>query len=202
MSRLFSWLLGMRSLPSGRPESVKLEFLYFPQGHALTIFGIAFLAATGLAVWVYLKRRENLGRRRWILTCLRIAAFMILVFVLGGPVIEITGASSSRSTIAFLMDNSGSMSLVDAKGSDEMIRNVGVALGHRKLKKKDSGLSPDIEKEIAEASRANIMKRVAGSESKGLIKTFARDYDLRFYTFGRHVQAASTCRPRRSNRYA
>ena len=191
MTRLFSWLTGMRSLPSGKPESVKLEFLYLPQGHALAVFAAAFLIAAGLAFWVYHKRRENLGRRRWAMTGLRIAAFMLLMFVLGGPVIEITGASSSRSTVALLFDNSASMSLVDAKGSDQMIRNIGAALGHRKLAKKGSKLTPELEKEITEASRAQIMKRVAGSERKGLIDMFASDYDLRFYTFGKHVQAAN-----------
>jgi uncharacterized membrane protein len=192
VTRFLLWLLGAKALPAGRPESVVLDFVSLRAGYAGPVLATALLAAVALAFWVYRKRRESLGRVRWVLMALRVIPILLLVFLLSGPVLEVRGKSTTRSALVFLLDNSQSMTLADLadeQSAPERRREVGVALGFSDLKKPTKDISPKQAKRIAEATRMDIMKHVLHGDGNALVPELGGPYDLKFYTFGRSVRS-------------
>lgn len=191
MTRFLLWLFGVKTLPSAHAEKVSLDFVFLPSAYVLPVFVAALLAALTLGAWVYRKRRDKLNRRRWVMLALRVAAAMLLSFLLAGPLLEVKGLSSVKSTVVVLVDNSRSMSLVDAKDEEEALRRAGIAMRRKELATGDAPISADLERELAEASRRDIMRAVVGDSRRGLLKTLLGDYNLKLYSFGAAVRGAN-----------
>lgn len=108
MSPLFDWLLGLDRLPAGE-GALGLRFATPP---APWIMLSGALVASYLIHVIY--RKENLrGRARWLAAAMRLAAVMIVLFLLGQPQIVMRRTIVDPSCVAVLLDRSASMALHD-----------------------------------------------------------------------------------------
>lgn len=181
MKSVLSWLFGMKSFPEGHIEKFRLTLSCVPEGYGIPLL-VAFAACSILfALWIYRKRREALGRRRWVLMTLRILALAILFFLLLGPTLEIVAHDTAKSSVLVLADNSMSMTIVDKRPTAELLKRTAAAL------RLSAAASPEQQKKAAAANRMDILRAVIGDDKQGLASTLKDNFALKFYAFGRDV---------------
>ncbi|MBL1218889.1 MAG: VWA domain-containing protein [Planctomycetes bacterium] len=110
MSRL-SQLVNLSDLP---PDVEQWHFAWDPLVGWLPpwLWPIAILLLAALAVWSY---RGLLGptRMRYALASIRIAILVLILFILAGPTIVFPRERTEPDTVAFLLDRSRSMTVLD-----------------------------------------------------------------------------------------
>lgn len=186
MTELLAWLMGMSTLPIGRPEEIRIHFLHVPQVYAAPFFLCSFAIVSGFSFWIYLKRRQLLGKRRWVLMFCRIIGLMVIIFLLCGPILRVVFHNTSQCALAFLLDNSKSMTLVDKRLSEESIQRSAKALGlTRSVEEKPTG--EDRGKAI-NTNRIDIVKAIVGDYRKGLLRDFDR-FSIKTYDFGSSLKS-------------
>jgi hypothetical protein len=181
MKSFLAWLLGMKTFPDGAVEKFRFSLLHVPEGLEAVVTFLFAACVLGFAWWIYLKRRQVLGRRRWVLMALRIAALSLVFFLLLGPYVEIVCQDTTKSTVAVLIDNSMSMTIADKRPTPESMKHTAQALGL------DPAGPPEVQKRIREATRMEIMKAALGNQEKGLIRELEGRFALKLYSFGREV---------------
>jgi uncharacterized membrane protein len=185
MSRFLSWLLGVKSLPEGDIRELDIDFLFLPDRHAGIVIAAFLVAAAGFAFWIYLKRKELLGRQRWVLMGTRTIAILVFLLLLLGPVLRVVARNTQRTTVVFLADNSKSMAIADRRVSEEALGRTAKALGL--LKGEGKPLDPGTRGKAASAKRVDIMRAVLGNAEKGLMREFD-EFAVRTYSFGSVVR--------------
>jgi hypothetical protein len=181
MKSFLAWLLGMKTFPDGAVEKFRFSLLHVPEGLEAVVTFLFAACVLGFAWWIYLKRRQVLGRRRWVLMALRMAALSLVFFLLLGPYVEIVCQDTTKSTVAVLIDNSMSMTIADKRPTPESMKHTAQALGL------DPAGPPEVQKRIREATRMEIMKAALGNQEKGLIRELEGRFALKLYSFGREV---------------
>jgi uncharacterized membrane protein len=179
MKAFLAWLLGMKIFPDGKVETFRFSFLFVPDGFGAVVAILFAACALGLAWWGYRRRRRVLGRRRWTLMALRVAALSLVFFLLLGPFVEVVCQDKAKSVVAVLVDNSMSMTLVDKRPTPDAIRHAALALGL------DPAGPPEQQKQAREATRLDILRAILGNADKGLLRELDRTFALRLYSFGR-----------------
>ncbi len=183
MKAFFEWLLGFKSIPEGAIKELDIDFLLLPESNASIILFLLAIAAAVFSWWIYQKRKEALGFRRWLLFFLRFSGLLLLLLLLLGPVLKIVTHDVRKNIIALLADGSTSMSISDRKASTERIRKNGIALGYSQLRDESVDVDPAARKKIVEAPRIDILRNVLENKETGLIPAFEEPYRIVNYTF-------------------
>jgi hypothetical protein len=166
---------------------------------------LALLAAILGAASVLLYRREDttVSRfRRYLMATLRAGFLALLVLMLASPAIKVTLEGDIRRQILILLDGSQSMSIRDARTESDDLARAGIAAGVLDVR---GGLEQSLpaevrDRQVAEASRLDLVRKLLPSTQLGLLRELSRDYDLRFLRFGVAVEdlvspASSATRP-------
>lgn len=133
MPTWLEWLLGIQSSPDwvrGADSRWHLEFRSLPQGGAAALaIGAAVIAVAGIG-WLY--RREGRSLRlvqRLLLSLLRLAVLLAVIFMLLEMVVVISKHEFLPSRLLVLMDTSQSMALADPYPDDSVARGAAERLG-------------------------------------------------------------------------
>ena len=188
MRAFLAWLLGLPAFPAGEVEKLRFRFTFLPDGFGVAV-GVSFVAAALIfAWWIYLKRRQVLGRKRWVLMALRVSALCLLFGLLLGPRLEMVCKDTARSTVVVLADNSQSMTIVDKRASAEAVKRTAAALGL-------DPATPAGQQQAREATRLAVLRAALGDGDKGLAAAFNRTFALKVYSFGRDAVAGPAKAP-------
>jgi hypothetical protein len=182
MKEFLGWLMGLPTFPDGAIETIRLRFLFLPEGYGVAVCLAFSIAALGFAFWIYLKRRRVLGRRRWGLMALRVTALCLLFALLLGPHVEVVCTDTTRSTVAILVDDSQSMTIVDKRPTAEAVERTAKALGL-------APSVPDRQKQAREATRLSVLRAALGGDAQGLVADLNRTFAVKMYRFGRNAIA-------------
>jgi uncharacterized membrane protein len=181
MKAFLAWLLGLKTFPDGHVEKFRLSLLHVPEGMEALVAALFGICAILFAWWIYRKRRSVLGRRRWVLMALRVAALALLFFLLLGPYLEMVCQDTARSTVAILVDNSRSMTIVDKRPTPDAVKRAAQALGI------DPAAPPEEQRKAREATRLDLLRAALGRDGKGLVPALEGKFALKFYSFGREI---------------
>lgn len=163
------------------------------------VFIVALLAAGSIEGVTILYEHErktikkNVGRR--LVGC-RVAAIVIVLFVLLQPILVGENERVIRRTIAVLVDDSDSMNFVDQQMSLEQKLEIAYLLDILKSDKKDKesllksfeSLTEDQQANLlsdVERTRAEIVRRLIGKGGEdSFINRLSQKYDVAIYRFG------------------
>src|SRR3954470_3628370 len=107
-----------------------LASLYWQSLQHLPLAVAVTAAAFALTLWLYPPQVSTLTRRwRWMMPALRAAAIAALAIALLRPVVIRPKTSAERGVVVVLVDDSRSMSVVDANRSPAQLIALASALG-------------------------------------------------------------------------
>jgi uncharacterized membrane protein len=110
-------------------STYKVLGLHWRSGLPIAVVALLVAAVLVYAVVLYL-REDKLGRvERTALILCRIAALLLLLFLLGRPVVDIEQTRSTPPNIAVLVDNSQSMLIRDTRREPAQIAEAALAVG-------------------------------------------------------------------------
>jgi len=198
MKDLLAWLLGFRSFPRGDVEQVSLEFVYLPAGTGFAFAVGTAAVAVVFAFWIYRKRRETLGWRRWLMMACRALALCMLLFLLLGPVINLVAHDTLQSVVVVLVDDSMSMGLVDKRLDETAVTRTAVALGLTRADTGEQGTGDDgdatpaavsrgVRDKVEKATRLDVAKAVIGPDGSDLVRKLQERFDVRLFRFHRNL---------------
>jgi hypothetical protein len=170
--RIARWLAELQERLQGRPlsptgqgaETSVFPTLTWPQwGVALLL--IALLVWT---FWNYRHERKQVGRwRRGLLPGLRVAAILVLFFMLQGWMLQ--RHRTDLPDLVVLLDVSGSMATHDGSGDAAASRNRGESSNQR------------------EATRLDVAKQLLLSDNEALLKQLQEKHRLKIYLIGENA---------------
>jgi len=161
--------------------------------------GVVLLAP--LAVFIVLRHRHNLPNvspaLRGMLSGCRIAVLALLVIVLGGPYLRLEEPVTQKPVLAWLTDESASMSLPVGSYDGDQLAALAVAAGMAE-KPPDNGpakVDADVRRELVNVTRAQFAARVVDRHRAAVLVPLADQFDLRAYRFARRLQPDTTLAP-------
>ena len=152
--------------------------------------GLALLLPIG--IYIYLRQRRHLASvppgLRLTLTLTRVFILAILVAALAGPYLRLDHVEKRKPVVALLFDYSDSMRLPAGpfESEDELLRAAKVA-GYRTADRLDS----EQRRKFHDMTRAELVQG-AIKTNRPLLDRLARDFDVRYYAFGRDVKRLGT----------
>src|SRR4051812_23801999 len=151
---MIGFLLKFLGVKVGEAQEVTSVSLQLRQGSWL---GWAVSLALLLAVfgwWVYrhLGAHRDLARRpRGFLTAVRVALYLLILFMLLRPVFSFTVENRIRRTLIALIDQSSSMDIQDARLADPDLKRAAIAKGM--IQRIDQSLSKEHATEVEHLAR-------------------------------------------------
>jgi len=143
------------------------------------VFIALLLGAFGWCVYRYPSAHRDLpGRRRALLASLRIALFLLLLFILLQPVVSFTVENRLRRTLVALIDKSASMDIQDPRLEEADVKRAEIVTGK-------SGA------DAAHVSRAELVRSALENKPLELLDKLKKRYDVEFVTFDRDVAPAT-----------
>ena len=153
---------------------------------------ILLLAVVLLAVVIISYRwmpEEQTATRKGMLVFLRLAFLALLLGILLQPVLTLHLERKIRQTLLVMVDSSRSMTIADPRISPEDLKRAAIAKG--KIKP-DAGLGGslevNIEDEVRNLSRTNILQSVLLNKELGLLPALSDKFNLVGFTFGLGTQ--------------
>ncbi|HEV7403335.1 MAG TPA: hypothetical protein VGO11_10425 [Chthoniobacteraceae bacterium] len=183
---MIGFLLKFLGVKVGDAQEVTSVSLQLRQGSWL---GWAVSLALLLAVltwWVYryLGAHRDLARKpRVLLSALRLALYLLILFMLLRPVFSFTVENRIRRTLIALIDQSSSMDIQDARLADPDVKRAAIAKGM--IQRIDQSLSREHAAEVEHLSRQQLLASALNNQELDLLETLRRRYDLTFATFDR-----------------
>ncbi len=142
------------------------------------------LAVFGWWVYRYLGAHRELARKpRGFLTALRLALYLLILFMLLRPVFSFTVENRIRRTLIALIDQSSSMDIQDARLADPDLKRAAIAKGM--IQRLDQSLSKEHAAEVEHLSRQQLLSSALQNKELDLLETLRRRYDITFATFDR-----------------
>ena len=151
---------------------------------------LAALLVLVLTWWSYWRSaREMVSvRMRWLLTVLRAVLFLLLLLALLRPVLAFTVEGTIRRQLLMLVDASASMKIQDPRFDQADLVRAAMAKGLLDFGK---GLQQPLDLsravEVKLVPRVEVLQGVLKSESLGLIRRFAKEYDVSAFSFGQKL---------------
>ena len=146
----------------------------------------------GLSWWVYRYlggHRDLAPKRRKVLTSLRIALFLLLLFILLRPVFSFTIENRLRRKLMVLVDKSASMDIQDPRIEDADVKRAGIAKGM--IDRLDQSLDGQAIAKVQHSSRAELATAAFENQRLALLDRLKKSYDVEFFDFDRTVVPAS-----------
>lgn len=173
------------SAPSGGSLDASLGYEGISWGWAFFLFVIL----GGTIWWLYRLGAPTLtARQRNLLTGLRVALVATFLVLLVKPVILLTMNEPVRERLLVLLDTSQSMEIKDQRMSNEDLNRAALAAGLIAPTTKISGDPPGDLDRWRNASRADLLKALAGNDKLNLWPRLQEKADLDFYGFGRDAK--------------
>lgn len=148
------------------------------------------LAVFAWWMYRYLGAHRDLARRpRVFLTMLRLAFWLLILFMLLRPVFSFTVENRIRRTLIALIDRSSSMDILDARLADPDVKRAAIARGM--IQRIDQSLSKQHATEVEHLSRQQILSAAFHNKELALLETLRGRYDLAFATFDRALTETS-----------
>lgn len=158
------------------------------------VFLAGLILLAPLAVFIVLRHRRSLPNvsspLRGMLSVCRICVLALLVIVLGGPYLRLEEPVTQKPVLAWLTDESASMSLPVGACDDAQLVNLALAAGM--LKKPDDDapvkVEAEVRRELVNLSRTELAARVVHHQRADIIEPLAEEFELRRYRFARRVR--------------
>ena len=155
--------------------------------------GIIVLIAAVLVAVVIVSYRwmpeEQTSFRKGLLIILRLAFLSLLLGILFQPVLTLNLERKIRQTLLVMLDASRSMTIADPRVTGEDLKRAAIAKG--KINP-DAGLDGrieiNVEDEVRNLSRTNILQGVLLNEKLGLLPDLSEKFNLVGFTFGLGTQ--------------
>jgi hypothetical protein len=181
---MLAWLLKILGIGDEFLDHIG-EVQLTAQRPAVLWIGLLLLIPVG--IFIYRRQRQNLATvpptLRLALSVTRILVLALLVLVLAGPYLKLEHQSEKKPIVAFLFDQSQSMLLPAGPFDNETeTKRVATAAGYRVA---DGRVDAETRKALNRISRAKLAQSVVQANSKPLLESLAKKYDLRYYTFAR-----------------
>lgn len=176
--KLLLWLLFFRDI--GGPGTELVWPPRFPNCGTplLKLLFLGLAAAIVIAVlWVYKREPDYVAvKRKRLLAGLRIAAGMILLFILTGAFIELLHRADSKGTLVVMVDTSQSMGIADRHGAGKEADALRAALGG------DAAIDLD------KTARAEQVKLALANQKLGFIRQLSDKFRIEAFSFGQNAQ--------------
>ncbi len=171
MTELFLRLLGHDPTDAGKISGASVDF---HSGIPLPVIITAFAVLACIAFWLYAKSpRDVKPGRRVTMAVLRTILFGALLALLLRPVLTLDLDEVERRTLPVLVDASVSMSIADARESDEDMKRASTALGSTA-----SG---------SELTRMKIATAALANKEIAVLSSLEPDLDLAYYRFDKEL---------------
>lgn len=131
-------------------------------------------------------------RQRGLLTGLRILATGLFLFLLVQPILLLTTNEPVRERLLVLLDTSQSMEIKDQRVTNEDLNRAALAAGLIAPTAAITGNPPGNIGAWKDATRASLLKALAGNEKLALWPRLQEKADLEFYRFGREAKRLGT----------
>lgn len=195
MSKLILWLLflGRGDLTRGEVNVQWPPHLPNCETHLQRLaFILLAFAAIGVVVHFYRREPDYVAKRRkHLLSALRAAGLLTLLFVLTGAYLEVTRTDESLGTLILLLDNSQSMGIVDRRTQDRDRKDAATILGLE-----PGALTAADRKAIDNTSRAELVKKALANPKLGLLHALGDRFKVEAFTFGQTAQVSPLALPR------
>lgn len=170
------FLLWLFTFSGAGDGDVSVQGLYLPNVDTpmMKLLFIGLAIAIGLIVWQVYRREPNYVdvKRKRILTALRTAAGLILLFICTGAFIEVAHREETKGTLVLLVDQSQSMGITDRKGDPGA----------------DVALQKVINADPSTVTRSEQIKRALANEEVAFIRDLEKSFHIETYTFGQSPQ--------------
>ena len=149
-----------------------------------------------IGVYIVLRHRRNLPHVPWgprtLLSACRIGILLLLVLVLGGPYLRLAEPVEQKPVLAWLQDESESMTLPLGQYDGPALARLAAAAGLVEPTKDGSPpkLTPQVRKSLLNLTRAEALERVL-AHHEGLLRALADRFDLRRWRFARDLLAGA-----------
>ena len=190
MFELFLRLFGVKGLDNGEIVHSSIYFSNLKSlgaNYQILMLAIA-AAAAAYGVWWFYKREPDYcsQRKRRVLAGLRYSGILILLFIISGPVLQVTLRGFVKGKVVILVDASKSMTRVDKYSRPEDKLVAAHVLGKIPLKETNvNKLDGAIEKAVSEASRLDLMRAMFANSEIGLLPKLQEKYDVEMWSFAR-----------------
>ena len=181
---MLSWLLRQLNVTDEFVTHLDEVVLHFQYEWVLWV-GLALLVPAGVSI--YLRQRRHLASvppgLRLTLTLTRVFILAILIVAFAGPYLRLDHTEDRKPVVALLFDHSQSMQLPAGpyESEDELLR-VARAAGYRT----SGNLDSEARRSLHHITRAKLAHSAAKT-ARPLLEKLARDFDVRYYGFGRDV---------------
>ena len=155
------------------------------------------LPAALLSILVVAVHRRNLPHvaplPRGILSGCRMAVLGLLVLVVAGPYVRLHQQEQRKPLLAFMIDESTSMTLPLGTFSDDRMMQLAQVAGM--LETEDGSpdpakLTPELRKAVNNMTRLQLVEQVLQHQNAQLFEPLAQQYDVRTYRVARRVRTA------------
>lgn len=159
------------------------------------VFWIGLVLLVPVAIFIVLRHRRNLPHvalpLRAVLSSCRIGVLLLLVIVLGGPYLRLEEPVTQKPVLAWVIDESASMSLPVGPYDGPQLADLAVAVGlvERPADGSQPEIDPKVRKELANLSRADLVKRLMAKQEAALIEPLKERFDVRPFRFARRLEA-------------
>jgi len=171
--------------PDGGSVDVSLGYEGLSWGWAfflLLILGV-------LIVWAYRWGAPTLSRgRRGLLAGLRVVVAAIFLLLLVQPIVLLTMNEPVRERLLVLLDGTQSMEIKDQRSTNEDLNRAALAAGLISPTASIQGKPPGDVGPWKDATRAALLKALAGNDKLNLWSRLQEKADLEFYQFGRSAR--------------
>ncbi len=163
--------------------------LAFRGGVGLPTVVFAAIALGLLTWWSYVKTPVPITRaRKWTLTVLRLAFFVLFIGLLLRPILALTVEGSIRRSLVMLIDDSASMQIKDPRLDSDDQKRAAIA---KNLLEANKGLAQNLDharaKDVEQIARTEVVKGALKNPKLNLLPRLDREFDLDPYTFGQGV---------------
>jgi type II secretory pathway pseudopilin PulG len=150
----------------------------------------------GATAWAYLRSSAALSQtRKIILTVLRCALLVMMLFMLMRPVLLLTVEGTIRRSLLLLIDASASMQIKDLRQDPDDLKRAAIARGMIDPKAGLAQNLPPDTTDISQLARADVVKSALTNERLQLLDTLSKTYDLVPFTFGQTLEAVANSAP-------